>query len=500
MRSGVSEQYRVLIVDDDEVDRIAVRRALKAGGVVAEVREATDAASATAALVQESFDCAFLDYRLPGGDGLQVLDDARAAGAGTPVIVLTGQGDEQIAVELMKAGASDYLNKANLLPERLAQSLRSAVRVYHAEREAQRAQEALRESEARFRAVHETSPDGFVIFRSVRDVEGKIVDFTFDYANPAAERIMQRSAAELLGRRQLEAFSGIRDEALFQMYVDVVEIGEPRHTEIRYPREGDEIWLRVTATRLEDGFAVSFSDITRRKKAESEWEAAIAARSRFYAAMSHELRTPINAVMGYNDLLLAGVYGTLSEEQQQGLARSQRAARHLLELVNDVLDLSKLEAGKVEIQLEEVDVHHLVDELFVTVRPLAEEKRTELQLLCDRDVDPVYTDPRRVRQIMLNLLSNAIKFGEGEPIDVRCRSGDDGGVVIEISDRGEGIDSQDLPRIFDEFVQLPNSQAGGTGLGLPISKQLAELLGGTLEAESVPGEGSTFRLILPGGM
>jgi len=140
----------------------------------------------------------------------------------------------------------------------------------------------------------------------------------------------------------------------------------------------------------------------------------------------------------------------------------------------------------------------LVEDLFVTVRPLADEHGSELVLELHGEPTTVVTDPRRVRQILLNLLSNAIKFGAGKPINVDCRAVD-GGVEIDVRDEGPGINAADLPRIFDEFVQLSHTtqQVAGTGLGLPISKRLAQLLGGTLEAESTLGAGSTFRLRLP---
>jgi signal transduction histidine kinase len=212
--------------------------------------------------------------------------------------------------------------------------------------------------------------------------------------------------------------------------------------------------------------------------------------------MSHELRTPINAILGYNDLILTGVYGPLEGGLAESIQRSQRATRHLLELVNDVLDLSKLEAGKMDVVPEVVNMADLLDELLSTVRPLAEERGTALTVRADRCREPIVTDPRRVRQIVLNLVSNAIKFGEGKPVEVRCDF--DGRMVrLEVADSGKGISAEDLPRIFDEFVQLPSGEEGGTGLGLPISKRLAELLGGELRAESTLYVGSVFRLLLP---
>jgi PAS domain S-box-containing protein len=494
----IPSPLHVLLVDDDEVDRTMVRRGLRAAGVHAEFREAVDVNSALEALRQGAFHCAFLDYQLPGGDGLRVLREARTAGITTPVVMLTGRDDARMAAEVMKAGASDYLNKNATTPERLAHALQHAVRVHAAEEEARRAQQALLESETRFRILHETSPDGFMILRSVRDEGGEVVDFEWEYTNPAAERISGRSAAELKGKRLLEVMPGHRASGLFDLYREVVETGEPRQTEVHYAYEGVDLWARVTAARLGDGFAASFTDITRRKWAEEERERAIAARSRFYAAMSHELRTPINAVMGYTDLLLAGAYGPMPEVQLQSVERTHRAAQHLLELVNDVLDLSKLEAGKLEMELEETHLPSLVEDLFATVRPLAEERGSELQLEQVRCDQPILTDPRRVRQILLNLLSNAIKFGEGRPVDVRCAATPEGRVAVEVTDHGVGIAPEDLPRVFEEFVQLAQREQQGTGLGLPISRRLAELLGGELQVESRPGQGSTFRLVLPG--
>jgi signal transduction histidine kinase len=230
-----------------------------------------------------------------------------------------------------------------------------------------------------------------------------------------------------------------------------------------------------------------------------ELERAITARSRFYASMSHELRTPINAVLGYSTLMLDGIYGSLNEKQREGLERTHRAAKHLLELVNDVLDLSKIEAGKIELAMQPVQFPSLIEDLFVTVAPFAAENKTELDLSMDGPPVTIVSDPRRVRQVMLNLVSNAIKFGGGKPVSVICRATADGGVQIEVIDSGTGIPDEDLTRIFDEFVQLGQSAQPGTGLGLPISRRLVELLGGRLELESKVGEGSCFRVILPAG-
>ncbi len=229
-------------------------------------------------------------------------------------------------------------------------------------------------------------------------------------------------------------------------------------------------------------------------------EQAMGARNRFYASMSHELRTPINAVIGYSTLMLDNIYGPLNVKQKEGLQRTLKAARHLLELVNDVLDLSKIEAGKIELSLQPVMFPSLIEDLFVTVRPLADEYGSSLGLAMDGESFNIVSDPRRVRQILLNLLSNAIKFGEGKPIQLSCKQSENGGAEIEVVDQGVGIAKEDIARIFEEFVQVSESKQPGTGLGLPISRRLAQLLDGSLTVCSTPGEGSTFRLALPASL
>jgi signal transduction histidine kinase len=259
-----------------------------------------------------------------------------------------------------------------------------------------------------------------------------------------------------------------------------------------------ELQHRTELLESEAKSAAKLSELNQQlQERQQELEQAMGVRNRFYASMSHELRTPINAVIGYSTLMIDNIYGPLNEKQREGLQRTLRAARHLLELVNDVLDLSKIEAGKIELALQSVNMPGLIDDLFVTVRPLADEHGTKLTFTHPDEPIKIVTDPRRVRQILLNLLSNAIKFGRQKPIRVTCKRDDDGGVSISVIDEGEGISDEDRTRIFEEFVQVSPTQQMGTGLGLPISRRLATLLDGSLEVESKVGEGSTFTLKLP---
>jgi PAS domain S-box-containing protein len=229
----------------------------------------------------------------------------------------------------------------------------------------------------------------------------------------------------------------------------------------------------------------------------SELEEAMEARSRFYAGMSHELRTPLNAIIGYNALLLDGVLGEIPAFVAEHLGRAQHASRHLLDLVNDVLDLAKIEAGRIDLQVEEMSMSSLVEGLLDTVAPLADQHGTEVRAGGPPDLR-LRTDPRRVGQILLNLLSNALKYGGGRPVDLSWSEREGGDVELAVTDRGSGLSAEQQERIFEEFVQFDQS-GGGTGLGLTISRRLAEVLGGRLEIESELGRGSTFRLVLPRG-
>jgi len=323
----------------------------------------------------------------------------------------------------------------------------------------------------------------------VRGYEAGAVDYLSKPFNPDVLRSKVAVFVELHHRREQ-----------LRRQEQALRAAERRELELsmrtRLLEQEAESAARVEAVNRE--LAAANATLAERQR---ELERAMDTRSRFYASMSHELRTPINAILGYNTLLLDGIYGALEPQQQRGIERTHRAAQHLLELVNDVLDLSKIEAGKFELAVRPAAFPTLVEELFVTVQPMAEDAECAVTLRHDGEPLTIETDPRRVRQVLLNLLSNAIKFGAGQPIEVATRALPTGGIEVAVRDHGPGIPAEDLPRVFDEFVQLAHSHgqqmSTGTGLGLPISQRLARLLGGELTAESVPGEGSTFRLTLP---
>ncbi len=282
-----------------------------------------------------------------------------------------------------------------------------------------------------------------------------------------------------------------RKQQQIQTQEEHIRQSEKRELELRH-----RTTLLETEARSAEELALVNDELQRRQ---FELERAITSRSRFYASMSHELRTPINAVLGYSTLMLDGIYGALNEKQREGLERTHRAAKHLLELVNDVLDLSKIEAGRMELYLETFDVADLLANVDSTVRPLVQRNESTLEVRTAGELGSIHADLTRVRQILLNLLSNAGKFTEQGTVTLTARREDDA-VTFAVADTGIGMTDEQVGRLFQAFSQAEAStktKYGGTGLGLAISRQFCRLMGGDLTASSVYGQGSTFMVRLP---
>jgi signal transduction histidine kinase len=222
-------------------------------------------------------------------------------------------------------------------------------------------------------------------------------------------------------------------------------------------------------------------------------------KSQFLANMSHELRTPLNAVLGYTELILDSVYGEVPEKARSVLDRIQRNGRHLLGLINDVLDLSKIEAGQLTLTLADYSLKDVVRTVFSAVEPLAAEKKLKVKVEMPADLPPGRGDERRLTQVLLNLVGNAIKFTDVGEVAITASSAD-GSFHVAVRDTGPGISAADQQKLFQEFQQADNSitkKKGGTGLGLAISKRIIEMHGGRIGVESVVGQGSTFSFTLP---
>jgi PAS domain S-box-containing protein len=534
------DRVNILLVDDRAENLLALDAILEP--LAERLVSAHSGDEALKCLLTEEFAVILLDVQMPGLNGFETAEmiKSRERTRYVPIIFLTAiSKDEAYVFRGYSVGAVDYMSKP-FQPDVLRSKVAVFVDLYRKQRQLKRQERMLREAavrevelehrtqllaqEARTAQIVGTAMDAILVL----DADRRITLF-----NAAAERMFGRSADDVLGQSvhelipddTLDTTLTCAEEALGSdgAKVELHPLQGERATGERFPMEATVSCLDVVSDRT---FTIIARDVTDRIRTEAalrtqaesleqnaaelralndalqarqeELERAMTARNRFYASMSHELRTPINAIIGYNTLLLDHIYGPLNEKQTHGLQRTHRAANHLLELVNDVLDLSKIEAGKIELTLQPVPFPGLIEDLFVTVRPLTDEHETPLELRVDGNPKSIISDPRRVRQILLNLLSNAIKFGRGKPILVEAFLRAPDHIEVAVTDQGEGIEPDDVPRIFDEFVQLSNSQQfGGTGLGLPISKRLAALLGGELRVHSERGKGSTFRLTLP---
>jgi PAS domain S-box-containing protein len=350
-----------------------------------------------------------------------------------------------------------------------------------------------------FDVVLDQMADGIII----ADAAGRL-----RWVNPAAARMHGRALTGVPREDWSRTYDLLRvdgtpyppEELALARAVTRGEVVEEEEWVVRHP-DGTLVRLVGSATPLHDakgrrlGAVLVMRDVTERAKLLQALDAETKAKERFFAHMSHELRTPVNAVLGYSTLLTEGTGGALPAAAAKMVGRIARSAQHLRELVDDLLDISRIEAGKVTLAIEEVALFALVRDTLASLEPQARAKGLALELR-PAEVPRLRTDARRVRQILLNLLSNAVKFTECGSVTVAIEPHLPGGVAVRVDDTGVGIAAEDQDRVFEEFVQV-GATRGGTGLGLPISRRLARLLGGDLTLNSAPGRGSCFTLTLP---
>ena len=286
-----------------------------------------------------------------------------------------------------------------------------------------------------------------------------------------------------------------------------IEIGEPWIEEIPiYKESSPEIHQLTHSIQLLLGTVAQQTQIHLKaaqelNEAKDLAEAGSRAKSQFLANMSHELRTPMNAILGYSEMLMEDAVENSTPSAHQDLSRIHTAGKHLLRLINDILDLSKIEAGKMELYLEQFDLQTMLDEVVMTVQPLMLKNKNRLIVHRDPDLTSIYSDITKIRQILFNLLSNAAKFTDRGSITLSLdQEPKTQNLKISIADTGTGMTAEQLETLFEAFHQVDSSitrHHGGTGLGLAITQYFCEMMGGTISVNSRPDYGTTFTISLP---
>jgi PAS domain S-box-containing protein len=411
-----------------------------------------------------------------------------------PCIVISGTPDEEEAMAAIHAGALDFISKER--PLRFVPAIERALREQAMRRERAAVERELRLSEERYRAAFETAPEALLALQ----LDGHVLD-----ANAAAQRLFGRGVDQL---RQVSLdgvlITRIRSASRAPFEATISDArGEAIPVEVHVARLGAGDAVRVAMLDLRERRKL---DLERRRSVELEVQnrriqEANRLKSEFLANMSHELRTPLNAIIGFAELLYDGQVTPDTPEHHEFLGDILTSSRHLLQLINDVLDLAKVEAGKLDFRPVRCELAAVLAEVIATTRPQAAAKRIVITLDVDAAPRDVVVDPARLKQVAYNYVSNALKFTPEEGnVTIRAAHHDGAWFKLEVEDTGIGIAQDDLERLFVEFEQLEagaGKRHAGTGLGLALTRRLVEAQGGSVGVRSTIGVGSVFHAILP---
>ncbi len=543
-----TETITILLVEDNPTDACFVQEKLQAVEAfsyqllhVSRLKDALSSLSAT-----PSISVILLTLSVPEAIDITSVQQLRLVAPETPILVISDVYKEPIALQLLKQGTQDYLVKSQTDGKLLARAILYAMTRQEALRATfslnmsqpvklaamngetvgdrirtvqlathpyrpilkhQRQEQALRESEAKFRALYEQMRAAMILL----DESG-----IFD-ANCAALQMFGYTHKEQLMTKLFPDISpsvqpnGEDSAWLVSQYMaNAIAQGSCRFDWVYCNGNGEEFSTEVTLTRIEWGnrkvLQAVIYDISDRKATEMQLlqakeaaEAGSRAKSEFLATVSHELRTPLNAILGLSQLMQQEIHGKLNEKQQEYFRCIHSSGEHLLALINDILDLSKVEAGKEQLTFVPIDIQQLCDYCLAMVREQASEQGLQLSLHIDTPARIVVADERRCKQMLLNLLSNAVKFTPTGEVSVIVTKRSEG-ICFTVKDTGIGIAADQLPLLFEPFRQLDsglNRHFPGTGLGLALTQSLARLHSGDVTVKSTLGQGSQFTLCLP---
>jgi signal transduction histidine kinase len=559
-RSHRARGLRILYAERNPADVDLTVRHVAAHAAHLEIETASTGAGALRKLEAGGFDLLLLDYRLPDLNGLEILQEMRERGLRLPVVMITGHGDEETAVQALKLGATDYVVKREGYLNQLPSTIESAI----AQRALADEKEALLTLNGIAVVIASTLDLDAVLQKvaaaagTLLRVERSLVSLLGDdgvellpaawhgWRGEVAGRLRFRVGQDVPGRAAgerrpvgvadyrlaapavhreaavLEGVGGVLSVPLLarDRLLGVLTVAATGARAFSLPEEGllaslaahtsvgiENARLLAQIQRHADQLEERVRERTREVEAVNrQLQEASRHKSEFLANMSHELRTPLNAIIGFSQVLRELGVGPLNEKQNRYIGHIHQSGRHLLQLINDILDLAKVEAGRFALEPEAMDVAATLEDILVIARGLAHQKAQQIEAQIEPSLAPLRADPVRFKQICFNLLSNAVKFTpEQGRITVAARRAPEGGDWLElrVTDTGIGIKAEDLPRLFQEFVQLEaaaTKRHEGTGLGLALTERLVGLHGGQIRAESAGmGQGSTFTVLLPFG-
>jgi signal transduction histidine kinase len=419
--------------------------------------------------VAEKAQLILLDLSLANGRGFELFLKARTHVLGVPMVVLARPEDERLALEAVEKGAQDYLLKTKFDRAQLVHSIRCAIDRLSLTGDVERLTGKLQASEVNFQNLIESNADGIIVI----DRAGAI-----GFVNPAAETLLGKPASALIG-------------AVFDFPFASDKTGEYHVVDSGQEIRTLEIRVVETMWEGERAFLASLRDISDRKRVER-------LKDEFVSKVSHELRTPLTSIKGAVTLMLNGSLGEINDEQKDFLQTMSQDLDRLAELINNLLDLSKIEAGKMALTRKRLDLPEVVEHICRSYHTLLGNRTVVRQV---NQVPSVFADYNLTLQVIANLLGNAIKFTpDNGTITFDAKAEGDDEVVISIIDNGPGMPPETLGQLFQKFVQVGGSAADrpkGTGLGLAISREIVELHGGRIWVESELGKGSQFRFTLP---
>jgi PAS domain S-box-containing protein len=531
-------QTNILVIDDNVSRLKTLSDRLRDMGH--RVTTATKGQEAVAIFSKQPFNIVLADVKLPDVSGREILETTKELNPEVAVIMMTDRANIKAAVSAVEEGAYAYILKPEAVYElktlinsalreqelsirnrKLVDSLQQSNKLSSEANEKlqkeinerKQAEDLLRQNEEKYRLLFELSPIGITTL----DLKGMVTS-----CNPVVWKQSGYSESAFVGRHFSKIASiQARDIPKFlRVFASIIRGKAPRPFEVAYNRkDGSHGWTELHVALLEAGgkklgIQVLQRDITEHKQMEQEIQnkneqlelrnkelgKASRAKSDFLARMSHELRTPLNVIMGFAELMLDQVPGEINEEQRQCLDDVLTSSRHLLGLINEVLDLSKVEAGKVELRLKGIALSELVESVTSAMMAVISQRKQSLEVDLAEGLPLLQADDARLRQVFFNLLSNASKFTPDRgKIRIEALKKDNF-CQVTVSDNGIGIKKEDLKQIFEPFYQVDNPitrERRGTGLGLTLVKEIVEMHGGQIWVESEYGKGSSFIFTLP---